>query len=114
MTSLAADLLGRREAGEQDRLPDRVAQRRDPQVVLELGQRLGEGLGHRTRAVHRTDGDATDLGGDRTGLQEPEVPVDPDRPLDVLRTAEDPLDVPGQRDEAAEQRRPAAAGRRHG
>ena len=46
-------LLARRHAGEQHRLPDRVAQRRDPEVVLELCERLRERLGDRTGAVDR-------------------------------------------------------------
>ena len=81
-------VLARRDAGEQHRLPDRVAQRRDPEVVLQLGERLRERLGDRPGAVDRALRYAADLGGHRTGLEEPEVPVGGDRPLDVLRTAE--------------------------
>ena len=99
------DLLGRRQAREQDRLADRVAQRRHPEVVLELGERLGKRLGDRSWAVHGADRDAADLGGHRSGLQQPEVAVGPDRPLHVLWTSEDVRHLPRQGDQAAPQRR---------
>ena len=75
-------------AGQRHRLADGVAQRRHPQVALELGERLGERLGHRPRPVHRAAGHAPHLGGDGAGLQQPQVAVVRDGPLDVLRAAE--------------------------
>ena len=88
-TSLRGDLRLRRRAGEQDRLAHRLAQRRDPQVVLELGERLREGLGDGAGAVDGPAGHAADLGRDRARLQQPQRAVVVDRPLDVLRAAED-------------------------
>ena len=69
--------------------PDRAPQRRDPQVLLEAGERIRERLGDRAGAEHGTLGHARRRRGDRTRLQQPQRAVVVDRPLDVLRPAED-------------------------
>ena len=51
-------------------------------------ERLGEGLGDRAGAVDRAGGHAADLGGDRAGLEQPQLAVGADGPLDVLGAAE--------------------------
>jgi hypothetical protein len=85
--------------------------------VLELGQRLGEGLGHRARSVDRPDRYAARLRGDGSALQQPELPAAIDRPLDVLRAAEELLGATGEAEQAPEraaaQRRTVAAGALH-
>ena len=53
-TSLACQLRGSRAAREQHRLAHCVTQRRNPEVVLQLGQRFGERLGDGAWA-HRRD-----------------------------------------------------------
>jgi hypothetical protein len=93
-------LLGGRHAGEQHRMAHGVAQRRDPEVVLQLGQRLRERLGHGARPVDRAAGHAADHGRDRAGLEQPELVVGGDGPLDVLRPAEGAGDLAGEVDEA--------------
>ena len=86
---LAGGHLGRGgRAGQHHRFAHRLAQRGHPEVGLELGERLREGLGDRTGAVDRPARHAPDLGGDRAGLQQPQLLVGGDRPLDVLRPAE--------------------------
>ena len=60
-----------------------VAQRRQPEVLLQRRQRVRERLGQRTGAVERTV-DRPVQGGDRPRLQEPRRAAVVDRPLDVL------------------------------
>ena len=75
-------------ARQHHRFAHRLAERGNPQIDLELGERRGEGLGDRTRAVDRPARNPADLGGDRARLQQPHLLVVGDRPLDVLRPAE--------------------------
>ena len=58
------DVRRRRRPGQHHGAAHGVAQRRHPQMALELGQREREGLGDRTRAVDRPARDAGDLGRD--------------------------------------------------
>ena len=81
-------LCGRGRARQHDRFSDRFPERRYPQIVLELRERVGKGLGDRTGAVDRPARDAADLGRDRARLQQPHPLVRGDRPLDVLWSAE--------------------------
>ena len=101
-TSDAGDVATGDGAGEQDRLAHRIAEGRHPQVVLELGQRLGKGLGDWSRPVDRSSGSTTELGGDGSRLQEEQAVLVVDRPLDVLGRAEDPLHPPRERREPAQ------------
>ena len=55
-TSVLREVGRRGRARQQHRLLDGLAQRRGPEVALQLGQRLREGLGHRPRPVDRTLG----------------------------------------------------------
>ena len=100
-TSLASTSRGCRRAREQDRLAHRFAERRHPEVVLELGERLGKRLRDRARAVDRPARHTADLGGDGPRLQQPQRSVVGDRPLDVLRPAEDPRDLDARARRAA-------------
>ena len=60
------DLVLGRRTSERDRVPDTVAQRWDPEVLFEFGERLGERLGHGARTVDRAGRDTTHDGGDRS------------------------------------------------
>ena len=79
-TSLASTSAWVAEPAEQHRRAHRLAQRRHPQVALQLGEWFGERLGDRPRAVDRTARHAPHVGGDRSGLQQPEAVVVADRP----------------------------------
>ena len=103
-TWLASTSAAGRAAGEQDRLTHRVAQGRNPEVVLEFGERLGKGLGDRPGTVDRTNRDAPYLGGDRPRLQQPQRSVRADRPFDILWHPEHPLDLTREPDEPAQRR----------
>ena len=93
------------------RLAQAVAQRRDPEVLLERAQRSGERLGHRARA--RTPGPparAVAERRDRPALEQHQPAVGVDGPLDVLRTAERRAGVRARPREPAAQRRGRSAG----
>ena len=49
----AAEARGRRRAGQRERLAQPVAQRLEPEVLLERRQRVGERLGHGAGPEHR-------------------------------------------------------------
>ena len=85
----------RHGSGGSQRTDDAVAQRRDPEILLERSERRGERLGqrpgseqHRTPTVGRCDR------GDRPALQQPETIRGIDQPLDVLGRTEDLLCPP--------------------
>ena len=99
-------------AGQDHRFAHRFAERGDPEVGLEFGEGRGEGLGDRARAVDRPARNAADLGGDRARLQQPQLLVGGDRPLDVLRPAEHRRRPWPTARRAAAGRPPPAAGRR--
>ena len=107
------DLGACRRAREQHRLAHRFAQRRHPEVVLELGERLGKRLRDRSGTVDRPARHAADLGGDRPRLQQPHVAVvrrsPTRRPAARRRRARPSRD---ERDQPPEMRRARAAGRR--
>ena len=79
----------RRRSRERHRLADGVAEWRDPEIVLELHEGLGEGLRDGPGTVDRPARRTPYLGGDRPRLEQPHRAVVRDRPLDVLRSAED-------------------------
>ena len=98
-------------AGDGERLAEPVAERRDPQVLLERAERQPERLGDRARAEHGADGAGLVADRrDRPALQQHEVTVVVDRPLDVLRAAERGRGLAGEPDEAA----PGAPGPQRG
>ena len=65
----AGKLRWSRRPGQHHRLPYRVTKRWDPQILLELGQRLREGLGDGTRAVDGSARNTADVGRHRARLQ---------------------------------------------
>ena len=95
-------ISGGGRAGQHDGFAHGIAQRRDPEVVLQLGQREGERLGDRAGAVDRTARHAADLRGDRARLQQPHSGVGVDRPLDVLGPSVHVGDLRRQLDETTE------------
>ena len=84
------------------RLAHGVVQRRNPEVVLQLGERLGERLRDGPGAIDRSDGHASDLGRHRARLQEHEPAVVLDGPLHVLGTVEHARHRVRQRDELSQ------------
>jgi hypothetical protein len=94
------DLGACRCAGEQDRFAYRFTEGRNPEVVLEFGERLGERLSDRSGAVDRPARHTQHPSRDWSRLQQPQLAVVADRPLDVLRGAEHAGDLVGQRRQA--------------
>ena len=92
-TSLASTSAWVAAPGQDHGLAHGFPKRGDPEVVLQLGERRRERLRDRTRTVDRTAGHAPDLGGDRARLEQPQLLVVGDGPLDVLRAAEDRGDL---------------------
>ena len=99
-TSLASTSAWVTSPGQDHGFADRFPQRRDPEVVLELGERGRERLGHRARTEIGPRA-PPDLG--RHGARpEGATRAVGDGPLDVLRAAVDGVGLGGERHEPAE------------
>ena len=96
------DLSASRRAREHHGLAEGLAKRRDPEVVLELGERLGKRLRDRPGAEDRSARYPGKRGGDGSRLEQPQRAVLRDCPLDVLWAAEHHGDRVAECDESSE------------